>query len=351
MEYKSCFILMPFSKAEDLEKHDLDYIYTHILKKAVEEFEVGGKRYFQIVERFESKVGSIISGIVKNLNCAELVIADLTGLNPNVMYELGVRHALKRGTIIISQHLDRLPSDLRDYLTVGYTYSQKTTEQVAHYDTFKADIHKTIREIISTDKYDSPVLDYLLQKQRFRDEEEVEKLLENAIVYNALKGECIDLEVFVEDVKKEDYTKSEHEYIFQLFNFKLGNISIALNELRILYSKSGLYSRITNAKTIITELVKLFSMSDYLNSIIGLDESAAQVYDKKDVKSCLKKEIINLFTLHKDEEGLDYMTIEDLFKMNGVLDKELLEPLRDYFENRAKQLGVEKEVEQILDME
>ena len=107
MKYKSCFILMPFTKTDNLNQKDLDYIYNHMLKKAVEEYKIKGKKYFQNVDRFSNKVGSIISGIVNNLNSSDLVIADLTGLNHNVMYELGVRHALRRGTIIISQELNK----------------------------------------------------------------------------------------------------------------------------------------------------------------------------------------------------------------------------------------------------
>lgn len=92
MEIRSCFILMPFSKTDTLNQADLDCIYSDMLKRAVEEYVVDGKKYFGHVERFNTKVGSIISGIVNNLNNAELVIAVLTGLHPNVMYQLGVRH-------------------------------------------------------------------------------------------------------------------------------------------------------------------------------------------------------------------------------------------------------------------
>ena len=98
------------------------------------------------------------------------------------MYELGVRHSLKRGTIIITQNLEKLPSDLRDYLTVGYKFSRKTTEQVSNYEELKQDLYRNIDEIFSTSRYDSPVLSYLQLKQRFRDEDEISKLKDNLVI-------------------------------------------------------------------------------------------------------------------------------------------------------------------------
>lgn len=70
------------------------------------------------------------------------MIADLTGLNPNVMYELGIRHALCKKTILITQDLSEIPFDLKGYFCIQYnwiTTSQKTK--------FKKDIHNTINKL------------------------------------------------------------------------------------------------------------------------------------------------------------------------------------------------------------
>jgi hypothetical protein len=53
----------------------------------------------------------IISGIAK----ADLVVADLTTLNANVFYELGLCHGLRIPTILIAQSMDDVPFDLRPY--------------------------------------------------------------------------------------------------------------------------------------------------------------------------------------------------------------------------------------------
>lgn len=64
--------------------------------------------------------GSISKEIVKSLHDADLVIADLSGCNPNVLYELGIAHSFGRPTILIIQDIKELPFDIKDYRVVTY---------------------------------------------------------------------------------------------------------------------------------------------------------------------------------------------------------------------------------------
>lgn len=94
----SCFVVMPYGK-RDVEgvEVDFDAIFDGYLSPAVE---AAG---FEIV-RSDREVASgiIMPRVFASLYNADLVIADLTYQNPNVYYELGVRHALKpRGTLLL----------------------------------------------------------------------------------------------------------------------------------------------------------------------------------------------------------------------------------------------------------
>jgi predicted nucleotide-binding protein len=78
-----------------------------------------------------------MSDIVEHLANAEVVIAVLTELRPNVMYELGVRHTLKRKTIMLVEKDSEIPSDLNAFIALHYsTMTQKG----------RGELTKTIRE-------------------------------------------------------------------------------------------------------------------------------------------------------------------------------------------------------------
>ena len=64
---------------------------------------------------------NIIADIIEGIVSSDLVVADLTGANPNVYYELGIAHALDKKTILITQEIDDLPFDLRSYRVISYS--------------------------------------------------------------------------------------------------------------------------------------------------------------------------------------------------------------------------------------
>ena len=64
---------------------------------------------------------NILKDIVVGIYSADVVIADLTGLNPNVFYELGLAHAMDKKVIIITQDVDELPFDIKSYRANQYS--------------------------------------------------------------------------------------------------------------------------------------------------------------------------------------------------------------------------------------
>ena len=63
----------------------------------------------------------IISDIWSEIERSDLLIADLTGKNPNVYYEAGAAHSLGKPVILLAQSVDDLAFNLRDIRTVIYT--------------------------------------------------------------------------------------------------------------------------------------------------------------------------------------------------------------------------------------
>ncbi len=147
MPPKRAFVIMPFSPT--LSEKDWAEVFENVFKPALEEcgYECS---------RAETSRGSLIASILEGLVEADLVLADVTDRNANVFYELGVRHSLRRGTIIVSNGTEHVPSDLRGYWFL--TYGLRPAEVIK----FKAEIKRLVREFEDKpQRSDSPVSDYL----------------------------------------------------------------------------------------------------------------------------------------------------------------------------------------------
>lgn len=158
---KQCFVIMPIGSEEDYEKYK--DVYELMIKEAVE----GAGLELRCIRADEvSKSGAIIKDIIKRLYEADVVIADLSGLNANVCYELGVRHALKGGTIMIVDDIESIPFDLKPYRVLEYS----ATLRGAHI--FKRDLKKFLQAALDDPRgADNPVLDFLPRPERERVEQ------------------------------------------------------------------------------------------------------------------------------------------------------------------------------------
>lgn len=109
------FMVMPFGP------EDLQIVYTEFVKPALEErCQVECIRGDDI---FGSNV--IMEDVSSSIEQADLLVADLTGRNPNVFYEVGIGHALGKPVLLLAQSLDDIPFDLRHRRVLLYDYSPK----------------------------------------------------------------------------------------------------------------------------------------------------------------------------------------------------------------------------------
>ncbi len=116
---RECFVIMPIGSSEAYEVY-LNR-YDQVIKPAVEGVRLNGEQAFRCVGAdFVTKTGSITKDVLERLYRSDAVVADLTDLNPNVFYELGVRHALRSGTILIGLKGTKVPFDVGDLRIVPY---------------------------------------------------------------------------------------------------------------------------------------------------------------------------------------------------------------------------------------
>jgi hypothetical protein len=92
-----------------------DDYYKNIIKPVIE---INSFSVIRADEIYSS--GAIIDDIYKQIMEANICIADVTGKNPNVNYELGLAHALNKPTIIISQKIDDIPFDYKHLRAIIY---------------------------------------------------------------------------------------------------------------------------------------------------------------------------------------------------------------------------------------
>lgn len=149
---KKCFVILPFADTKSCTREEWNEIFEGLIKPAVEE---PGFNYECIKPDFFH--GEIIEPFLNDLNRSDLLIADITDQNPNVLYGLGVRHSLRDSTIIITQETDDILFDLEFYtvLTYGWKFEKEREK-------FAADIKEKIT-FIEQDvmKTRSPVQKYL----------------------------------------------------------------------------------------------------------------------------------------------------------------------------------------------
>lgn len=120
MEKAKVFVIMPF---ED----DYFEAYEMIKSQFQEDFEFSNAAS-------EDNQQNILADIVKPIFDADIILADLTGLNPNVMYELGIAHTLRKKTIVITRdNLDCLPFDLKQYRARNYNTHYKKFFELLEY--------------------------------------------------------------------------------------------------------------------------------------------------------------------------------------------------------------------------
>lgn len=93
----------------------MDQVYGVLIRPALE-------RSGYTVARADSELHqvAIMRDVVAGIEGADLIVADMTGRNANVFYELGLAHALRKPAILLAQSTDDIPFDLGAYRTVIY---------------------------------------------------------------------------------------------------------------------------------------------------------------------------------------------------------------------------------------
>ena len=206
MEEKICFIVMGFGKKKDPDTNrtiDLDATYKKIIRPAVESAGCKCIRADEIVES-----GIIDRSMYALLYYADIVIADISTFNPNAIYELGVRHALRPySTIIIKEDEGKIPFDIGHDRIISYKH---LGNEISEAEVRKCipQLRTLIQNVINEPKTDSPLYSYIHQiKKPEISEEEISSIIGE--LKNNEDSIYALTEMAKENMAKRDFVKAE----------------------------------------------------------------------------------------------------------------------------------------------
>ena len=172
---KTCFVIMPFGvKPVGKQKVNFDRIYDDIFKPAISAVALpeGGKLRPARTDR-DFFAGDIGQEMFDYLNKSRFALADITSLNANVMYEIGVRHAARQsGTAIFRQTKAAIPFDINHIKAFPYNYRPEKNADEA-----RKLIRRVLRESLIQNRLDSPVQIALKAQRESPQRPEVDSLL------------------------------------------------------------------------------------------------------------------------------------------------------------------------------
>ena len=257
MEDKNCFVIIGYGKKTSyangkLRNLDLDETFSVLIKPVFES--LGISCYRAIDKNLNASIDKVMLQEIKN---ADIAIADISTLNANVMWELGVRHSLKpHHTIMIceKEQMSSIPFDVNHFVVHQYTHSEEGIpyREVERFKTYLTSLVQKIlaqKDIMS----DSPVYTFLedeMKKKQATDESVDEDSLVT-ILDKAEKAKGI-----------KDF-KTASELLAKAKKFALGNMTLRDNlsfivcrqALCTYKSKDGGETQaLLNAKQILDEL-------------------------------------------------------------------------------------------------
>lgn len=145
---EKCFIITPIGEKTDSIRRHIDGIINEAIIPALsDKYEVKAAHHI-------SEPGTITKQVIDAIYNSKLVVANLTGRNPNVMYELALRHAIGKPVIMIVEEGTKIPSDIVMQRIIPYFNDAMGTKELR-------DNLKKAESEISFDEKSGPIVEVL----------------------------------------------------------------------------------------------------------------------------------------------------------------------------------------------
>jgi hypothetical protein len=144
---KTCFAATPIGEAGSDVRARSDTVLDYVISPVLDPMGYTVTRADKITE-----AGSITSQVITHLVTSDLAIFDLAGHNPNVFYELGIRHAANKPYVQIDDGKARIPFDITVFRTIIFDY-----QDVRSIDQAKLQLEEMVRAYEQGSLVESPV--------------------------------------------------------------------------------------------------------------------------------------------------------------------------------------------------
>jgi hypothetical protein len=149
---KICFYITPIGDDASEQRRHSDLFLSTLVEPALAEFDLTVVRADQI-----GKPGMITAQVIEYIVRSRLVISDLSYHNPNVFYELALRHACRLPTVQLIRVADLIPFDLEQFRTIRVDTTD-IYSLVPKLDVYRSEIAAQVRQVLSDpDAVDNPV--------------------------------------------------------------------------------------------------------------------------------------------------------------------------------------------------
>ncbi len=285
-----CFVLMPFGRKMDAAGRvtNFDSVYEKIIAPAV------SQAGLEPIRADEEKIGGTIhKPMFERLMLCHYAVADITGANPNVFYELGIRHAMRpRSTVIVFAEGTVLPFDIA--LVRGISYKTDGAGEPVGVEATLAAIASQLTSARGNPLDDSPIfqlvegvprwdidhsktdifrksVDYSKKyKDRLRaavreGTDAVQKVAAEPALANLLEvesGVVVDLFLSLRDVKA-------HRAMIELYHrmpLPLQRAKMMREQLGFALNRDG---RFADAEKVLSEVIGEFGPSSETNGLLG----------------------------------------------------------------------------------
>ena len=124
-EKKFCFVISPIKDPGSLERKHADTVLEYIIRPALEpDYTV--KRADE-----DQRPGQITNQMIRDIVDADLIVANLSGLNPNVMYALGIAHAQRKKVLHLVDQATQVPFDILNSRVIDFDVQDPVSHRVA----------------------------------------------------------------------------------------------------------------------------------------------------------------------------------------------------------------------------